>query len=139
MSLKLQKINNTKISLPPLPKGTKKWKGMQCLDVQYWIMSILGKRRSGKTSLVYTLLKEFATKNTICLFFCSTFYKDSSYDAIRDYLDSKNIPYMGYTEVVDSETGLNEVQNFMDENSKAEDKEELRALARQEENTLKTV
>ena len=48
MSLEIEKINDYKLTVPRLPKRPKDWKGKKCLDVQYWVMSILGKRRSGK-------------------------------------------------------------------------------------------
>ena len=114
-SLKIKRINDTKLVLPRLPKKSLDWKGKKCLDVRYWCMSILGKRRSGKSSLIYTLLKEFTNRGIIVLFFVPTFYKDDTYLSMRNYLEKRKIGYQAYTSI--EEEGVNNIDMFMDVNN----------------------
>lgn len=114
--LDLVKINNYSIQVPQVNTVKKKWKGSTCLDVQYWVMAILSKRRSGKSTLVFNLIKNFATKNTITLFFCPTFYKDSTYQAIKKYLDEKDMPYEIYPHFKDEDG--DHIESFLEANTR---------------------
>ncbi len=122
------KINNCKIEIPQSHlelQKKKKWKGKDVFDVRYWVTGVFGKRRSGKTTLIYTLLKKFCTKNTIVLFFVQTFNKDVSYDSIREFLDSNGINYMSFGNIV--EDGVDNIETFLEANDKGEeDKEEAK-------------
>jgi len=107
-----KKINDYKIKVPRIPGGkVKDWKGKDLFDVRYWVASVLGKRRSGKTSLIYTLIKAFANKNTRFIFFVPTFYRDDSYQVIRDYLDRKKIKYQDFQSI--EEDGINNLDVIM--------------------------
>lgn len=110
------KINDCKLTCPKVKKKDKNWKGKDILDVKYWIMSILAKRRSGKTTLIYNLIKQFGHKHMIILFFVPTFYKDSVYESIRNYLDRKGIVYQGNTSI-ENEEGIDLIDVFMKENN----------------------
>lgn len=111
----LEKINNYRVQLPKVGSGKGlKWKGKDLLEVQYWNFAIIGKKKSGKTSLIYTLIKNFCTKKTIVLFFVSTFNKDKSYDIIREYLEKKGIQFHGFTEL--KTDGVDNVQSFIEAN-----------------------
>jgi hypothetical protein len=115
MSYQLKKINNNKVEIPQLDTTKKKYKGDDLFDIQYFCMTLLGKRRSGKSSLIYTLLKKFTTKKTIVLFFVPTFHKDKTYEPIRKYLEKNKITYDAYSSV--EEDGVNMIETFMEVNS----------------------
>lgn len=117
------KINNCKLTCPKVKKKDNNWKGKDILDVKYWIMSILAKRRSGKTTLIYNIIKNFAHKHMIILFFVPTFYKDSVYESIRNYLDRKAIVYQGNTSI-ENEEKVDLIDVFMKENSGGDENEE---------------
>lgn len=106
-----EKINNVSCTVPELKKKPTKWKGSTCFPVQYFVMSILAKRKSGKTTVIYNILKQCFNKQTVILFFCPTFWKDDAYKAIRDMLDANNIIYSGYTHFL--EDGIDHVEEFM--------------------------
>ena len=115
------KVNNVGYVIPRVGSGLpQKWKGSKLLDVRYWVMSILAKRRSGKTTLIFNLIKNFCTKRTIVIFFVPTFHKDDTYQAIREYLDEKDIQYINYDSI--KEDGVNNISLFMESN-KGEDKD----------------
>ena len=115
MSFEIKKVNNVQVEIPDIKVSAKKFKGDDLFDIQYFCMCLLGKRKSGKTSLIYTLLKKFVTKKTIVLFFAPTFHKDKTYDTIRKYLEEKKITYEAYHSV--EEDGVNMVETFMEVNS----------------------
>lgn len=106
-----KKVNEYKISVPRTNNKSLDWKGKDCLDVQYFVMAILGKRRTGKSTLIYSLLKYLASKKTIVIFFCPTFWRDATYESIRNFLDSKNIVYTDFQEV--NQNGVNNVDVLM--------------------------
>ena len=105
-------IKGAKIVVPNIVKTDKKWKGKHILDMEYFIMEILAKRRSGKTVLIYNMVKKFVTKKMVCLFFCSQFDKDPVYKSIRDFLDEKGVLYHNYTSIIDN--GVDNVAIFME-------------------------
>ncbi len=90
----------------------KKFPGSEIFDYRWFNLYICAKRRSGKTVLIYNLLKKFVRPNTIVLFFVSTFYSDANYEAMRDFLDKKNIPYEPHTSIRD-ERGTDQVRAFV--------------------------
>lgn len=57
----------------------------------------LAKKKSGKSSVVYKIVKGCATTDTTVIVFCSTVDKDKVHKSIRAYCKSKHIPYMKYT------------------------------------------
>jgi hypothetical protein len=125
--MNLERVNNSIYVLPKIGSGKNdKWKGKKLLDVRYWVMSILAKRRSGKTTLIFNLIKNFCTKKTIVLFFVPTFMKDDTYRAIRDYLDEKGNQYLHFGSI--KEDGVDNISAFMEankgENSDGEEKGE---------------
>lgn len=121
--MNIERVNNSIYVLPKLGSGQPiKWKGKNLLDVRYWVMSILAKRRSGKTTLIFNLIKNFCTKKTIVIFFVPTFMKDDTYQSIRDYLNEKDISYINYSSI--KEDGVNNIEAFMEANKGQEDIED---------------
>ena len=116
-----EKINNCTVKIPKLEglEQKKKWRGSNIFSARYFVLANLGKRRSGKTTLINTIVQNFATKNMILFFFVPTFYRDASYVPIREYLDEKGIVYQHYYSV--KEDGVNNVEVFMEQNAHNED------------------
>jgi len=110
--------------VPKKKTNIKRWKGQSVIDKRYWITSILAKRRSGKTVLIYNLIRKFTNKNMIVLFFVSTFYNDDTYREIESYLKKHNIIYHAETSIFD-ESGNDLIREFIQEqNTLNEDKYE---------------
>lgn len=92
----------------------KKWKGKNIFPGrEYWCSAILSKRRSGKSTLVYNLIKSFSDKNTIVILYSSSINKDKIYDSLFKYLQEEQIPYQKNTHFIDDETGANYLSTFM--------------------------
>ena len=127
--IRLHKINNETVSAIPdfIGKGTdnRKVKGQNVLDL-YHNVFLCAKKKTGKTSCIFKILKECATKDTIVVFFVSTLYKDSSYLNIRKYLDTKNIQHLDFTSLK-NENGEDILSNIIKEleiDGKAAEEEE---------------
>jgi len=122
-------INKCKISVPVINSKPQKWRGDKIFNVRYWVTLILGKRKSGKSTLIYTLLTNFVTKKMVVLFFVPTFYKDDTYAVMREWLDKKGVAYRGFTDVI--EDGVNQIDEFMKVNhgmdeTQEKEKEEIK-------------
>ena len=122
-------INKYGIHIPKTRPNKEKWKGKDLFDIRYWVMAILGKRRSGKSTLIYTLLKDFATKRMIVYFFVPTFWKDDTYRAMRDFLESKGIVFQAYTDII--EDGIDQLKLFMDVQGKPTERDEPEVVVEQ--------
>ncbi|MFN9115075.1 MAG: hypothetical protein ACK5XN_33860, partial [Bacteroidota bacterium] len=94
-SVKIQTIRGAGLTLPDFVRrrGNPTISKNKILDRKYFVFAVLGKRRSGKSTLTFNLLKKFATKNTIVIFFVHTFTKDDNYKEMREFLDSKGITW----------------------------------------------
>lgn len=131
-----KKVNDYAISVPKIEESDKEWKGMDCLDIQYFVMAILGKRRSGKSTLIYSILKYFATTKTVVIFFCPTFAKDPTYKSIRMFLQKKGITYTDFQSIENE--GVNNVSLLMKTfEEKTEDTDEEKLIEDEEKKTDK--
>lgn len=93
--LKLKKINDEEVTAIKVPKYSKKnVLGYDLFPELYSNIFICAKKKSGKTSVIFKILKECASKETKIIAFCTTHKKDANWIAIKEYLDKKEIPNM---------------------------------------------
>ena len=67
---------------------------------------------SGKTSVIYKIVKECIDKNTTVIAFVSTLFDDDSWLTIQEYCESKKIPFVGHTAI--KENGEDHLQALVD-------------------------
>lgn len=83
---------------------------------------LCAKKKSGKTSVIYKIIKETCTKDTKVILFVSTLYKDQNYINIRKYLDLKKIEYEAYTSIKEGGVDkLNEIVTELQEQAKRDE------------------
>ena len=114
--MKIKKINDIKIKPLKFSKIELPIKGADLFDGLGGLYSnifLLAKKRSGKSTVIYNILKNCAGRDTKIYIFCSTVNKDESYKKIMDYLDKKNIYYEAYTAI--SEDNINNLSEIIDE------------------------
>ena len=70
--------------------------GFDYFPTLYSNIYICSRRRSGKTTLIYNILKHCASKRTNVVFFCSTIHRDSTYKLILEMLEKKKVNVMTY-------------------------------------------
>ena len=119
----LKKINDEIVDKIPTKK-TKKLSvlGGNCVGL-YDNVFLVARKKSGKTTVLYHLLKNCVDSETKVLIFCSTVNKDDSYKGIRKMLDKKNVQYMCFTSIKD-DNGKSILNDFIKEENIEEENEE---------------
>ena len=114
MSLILKQINNHVVNAVPLDAvDVRPVKGCDICAEPFANMFLVAKKRSGKTSACFKLLKECTGKDTQLIVFCSTLYKDKNWIAIRKHFMRKGISFTGYTDIF--EDGVNHLGDLLAE------------------------
>lgn len=119
----LKKINNAKITPIKVPhydinevKGGKIFSKLNCKIL------LLAKTESGKTNVVFYILKKCAGKNTNIIVFCSTVHNDDNWPIIIKHFKKIGINIHVCTSI-DNEEGENQVENLL--NNLAGDEEDI--------------
>lgn len=94
MSITTKKINNVKVKKVLLPTvDSESIKGFDMIPDLYANVFLCAKKKSGKTTVLFNILKKCIDKNTKVYFFVSTFDRDATYQKIREWLEDKEIPF----------------------------------------------
>ena len=97
--------------------------GYDYFSTLYSNIYICSKRKSGKTTLIYNILKNCTNKRSNVVFFCSTIHRDSTYKIILDMLEKKGINTMVYSHFIEGKENL--LNGILDElNAELEAKED---------------
>ncbi|RZI45303.1 hypothetical protein [Candidatus Finniella inopinata] len=103
----LKKINDINVELPPLEKkDTRPVKGSDLFPEVYSNIYLCSRKKSGKTSVIFTILKKCITRETKILAFVSTLHRDKNWISIQNYLKNHGVMFEGYTSIWD-ENGTN--------------------------------
>jgi hypothetical protein len=100
-------------------------KGCKLFNEIYSNIFCVAKKKSGKTSVIYNIVKECAGRDTAVVVFCSTLYKDANWKSIQKYCQTNNIKFIGHTSLI--EDGINRLDELVDglqNEAKAEREEE---------------
>lgn len=122
--IKEEKLNN--VSVKPLivaSTDTSKIKGADLFPSLYYNLFICSKKRSGKTSLINTILQKCTDKKTIFFIFCPTVHVDTTWRTIVEYLENRGNTVNTYTDIMDGKLNIlneivNELSTPIDEESK---------------------
>lgn len=85
---------------------------------------ICAKKNSGKTNIIYHIIKNCAHKNTRVILICGTVNIDPTYKKMCDMMEKKKIRYDTFTSFVDDDTGENVLSSLLDELKNPEEPEE---------------
>jgi len=85
---------------------------------------LCAKKKSGKTTVIYNIIKKCANKNTKVVAFVSTIDKDKSRLTIREFCERKEIQFMGHSSTYDSE-GNNILQAMINQLAMKAEEERL--------------
>ena len=119
------RINNVEVHKVPQYTShidNRPVKGGDLFSEIYANIFLCAKKKSGKTSVIYKILKECCGKKTRVVAFVSTLYKDDSWKSIRQYCRTKGIDFEGHTSLI--EDGIDKLEELIDE-LKDEAKEEF--------------
>ena len=122
MNIKLEKIKAPIEVLKPhdpsdLPLGH------QYINHAYPNILLLAKKNSGKTNIIYNILKKCANRNTEVVIFCPTWELDDTYSQILDYLDSKGIPHQQFKNIDNLKDLMDSYDKNFDQATPSDDEE----------------
>lgn len=95
----VEKINNEVVKAVPLlkEKDNRPIKGKNLFEELYANIYLCSKKKSGKTSTIYKILRRCAGPKTKIVAFCSTLHKDASWETIQAWCENKGLPFLGHT------------------------------------------
>ena len=95
--MQTKEINNIKIKpVVHLALESHEILGYDYFSTLYSNIYICSRRRSGKTTLIYNILKHCVNKRSNVVFFCSTIHRDSTYKLILEMLEKKKVNVMTF-------------------------------------------
>jgi len=114
--------------------------GYDYFPTLYSNIYICSRRRSGKTTLIYNILKHCTSKRTNVVFFCSTIHRDSTYKLILEMLEKKKVNVMTYDHFLNGkENILNGIIEELNNDLETKEEEERIKLDNSEQPKLKAV
>jgi len=131
--MKITKLNNEKVVAVPLvglgKVDTKPVKGFNILPEIYCNCFVLAKKKMGKSTLIYKMIKDTIDPRTKVYAFVSTLNKDKIWKTIRHYCESHNIEFNGYTSIIDN--GVNILGNLVNRLQQPDEEEEVKKVKKQ--------
>lgn len=124
VGVRLKQINSEIVNaVPQLEKvDSRPIKGSNLFPELYSNIFLCARKKSGKTSTIFKIIKECSGQNTTILAFVSTLYKDANWKTIRKYCEIKKIPFVGYTSM--EEDGINHLGEFVNSHQTPENETE---------------
>jgi hypothetical protein len=124
--IKLRQINDAKVEpIPIAPFDKKLIKGSEYFCNLYNNVFICARKRSGKTTLIYNIIKKCTDKETRFFFFVSTINKDRTYKEILKYLDKRgNIVYTFKSIMDGKHNNLKEIMDSLNEEPEEDEESE---------------
>lgn len=120
----VKKINNNIIKPIQLPSDvTQIMKTFPLFgNINYPNVGIVAKKNSGKTTVLFNILKESASKRTTIIIFSTTIHNDPSWKSIIKYFEKKSINIITYTSIVDN--GVNQLEELVQHLMKVKEDED---------------
>lgn len=131
--ISLKQINSKYVKAIPIPdEDTRPIKGYDICEEVYANIFLCAKKKSGKTSALFKIIKECVVRKTIIYIFCSTAYKDKNWIQIRKYFKNKGMELRVFTSIF--EDGQDQLANLIEDlKQEAKDEEETQEQTKEEE------
>lgn len=117
------KINN--IVVKPIRVKEEKKKpprGEALFSEAFANIFLCAKKKSGKTSVINTILKHCASRDTMVVIFCSTVDRDANWIGIQENLENAGIPFVKFPSIKD-DNGVDRLQVWLDYKKKEYEEE----------------
>lgn len=126
--MKLNKINDIKIKpIKNINNIDLPVKGSNLFPEIYGLYGnifLLAKKRSGKSTVIYNIIKNCVGKKSKVYIFCSTCGKDKTYESIMDYLENRDIYFESYNSIIEDDiNNLSQIIEDLKNDSNEEDNE----------------
>ena len=103
MSPSLKQINQQYVdAIPILDEDKRPIKGYDICEEIYANIFLCARKKVGKTSTLFKIMKECASRTTIIIVFCSTAYKNKNWVEIRKYFEKKRMDIRVFTSLFDA-------------------------------------
>ena len=123
--MKTEKINNFEVkTIPKKAVDKKDILGSDLFDEIYCNVFLCAKKKSGKTNVIYNIVKKCCNKETTVYVFCPTHEKDVNWVAIKEMLDNKDIPNEFYTSIKENNNLKELIEKLQKEENVEESSEE---------------
>ena len=110
----LKKINNVEIEpLKIKPINLDKIKGRDLFPKLYGNIFLCAHQRSGKSTVIYNIIRDCTDKNTQLYIFCSNHNTDEAYQEIKKLIEKKGLFVEFYTSLIDIDSKINELELIM--------------------------
>lgn len=127
------KINNERVKpIRLMKRDTRPVRGANLFPEVYSNIFMCARKKSGKTLTIAKCLRRCAGPTTKIMVFCSTINKDSTWLAIRAWAQQKNLPFIGYTSIIDDD-GNNLLKDLITSMQKPEGEKEHSLFDEEEE------
>lgn len=116
MSFETKQINKVKVkplNIPTIDPGDIK--GGELFPELYYTVYIIAPPKTGKTTVIYNILKMSIDKRTTFYGFVGTNSKDDIYNAMREMFDNKGVNYHFYTNIKDKIEKIHNVRDLIKE------------------------
>lgn len=103
--VKFQKINNVVVKPIKVLERKKELptRGMDLIPKDFANIFVCAKKETGKSTVVFKMVREFAGPDTCVHVFCSTVFIDDLYMDMAEWLDRKGIPFYPSTSMKDDD------------------------------------
>jgi hypothetical protein len=125
--MQTKKIHNKTVKTIPLgPAGRdeRPVRGSDYIETCFANVMLCAKKNSGKTTVIYNILKACAGPKTTIVAFVATLHKDPSWAAIQKHFEDKGIAFIGHTSL--KEDGVDLLKDLVQELEKPEEKKEFK-------------
>jgi len=106
--MKEEKVNNVSVKPVVVPDGneSEKIKGYNVIPFKYYNMFICSKKKSGKTSLINTIIRKTTDRRTNIWIFSSTYNLDDTWKAIIQFLKERGNTVNCFDTIMDGKVNL---------------------------------
>jgi len=125
MSIKIKRINDVSVKKvrTSLDEDKRPIKGEKLFNELYSNIFLCARKMSGKSTVLYKIIKETCTPQTTVIAFASTLHKDDVWKSIVNMCKKRGIPFVGHTSIF--EEGADQLQALVQLlETEAEDKDE---------------
>lgn len=125
--ISLKQINYHRVKKIHIPKrDTRPIRGFDICEELYANIFLCARKKSGKTSALFKIMKECIGRKTKIYVFCSTAYKDPNWIQIRKYFENKGLEINVFTSIYeDNEDQLLKLVNQLNDEAKDEEDAEI--------------
>jgi hypothetical protein len=128
--MKEEKVNNVSVKAVIVHDNneSEKIKGFKILPFPFYNLFVCSKKKSGKTSLINTIVKKTSDKRTNFWIFCSTHKIDDSWKSIINFLEERGNKVNAFDSIFDGKVNLlNKILDEMGEPEEIPQKKDKKA------------